>query len=213
MREDLWRRTTSALPDDQVDDGLHTALLELESERRWLWLENLQGALEMPVDAETVALPASVKSVSSIAYLSGTTGYDILIQKPLAMVRQEARGSQNGSPTFYAISNQQLYFDCSVAQGSEFELIFTAACPRYLDLAIATPPVTLTLQRPAIIARAAEHIALTYLKNEAEAARQGAAYQRILDRLFNEEDTARSDTYGGGCIQPDDSLQRAAFGE
>jgi hypothetical protein len=213
VREDLWRRTTSALPDDQVDRGLHTALLELESERRWLWLENLQGALEMGVDAETVALPASVKSVSSIAYLSGTTGYDILIQKPLPMVRQVARGSQNGFPTFYAISNQQLYFDCSVAQGGQFELIFKSACPRYIEQAIATPPITLTLQGPAVIARACAHIALTYLKNEEEAARQQAAYDRILDRLFNEEDEARTDSAGGGCIQPDDSLHRAAFGE
>lgn len=213
VREDLWRRTTSALPDDQVDRALHTALLELEAERRWLWLENLTGALTMAVDADNVALPASVKSVSSIAYLSGTVGYDTLKQLPIARVRELSRGSANGFPTWYAITNQQLYFDCSVAQGGEFELIFSAACPRYIDLAIDTPPITLTLQEPAIIALAASHVALTYLKNGDEAARQRAAYDRILDRLFNEEDQARSDIYGGGCIQPDDALHLAAYGE
>lgn len=213
VREDLWRRSTSALPDDQLDRALHSALLELEAERRWLWLENVQGALEMPVEAESVALPASVKSVTNLAFLSGTTGYDEMIQRPLAYVRQLARGSQSAYPTFYAISNGTLYFDSAVAQGRQFELFFTSGCPRYRADAIATPPITLTLQEPAIIALAAYHVALTYLKNEEEAARQRTAYERILDRLFNEEDQARSDTMGGGCIQPDDSLHNAAFGE
>jgi hypothetical protein len=213
VREALWRRSSSALPDALVDDAIHTALLGIEAERRWLWLENLTGAIEMPVDADNLALPQSVKSVSSLAYLSGTQSYDLLLQRPIAFVRQLSRGSNAGAPTFYAISDKQLYFDCVVPAETQFELIFTSSCPRFVDQAILTPPVTLTMQRPAVIALAAEHLALTYLKNTDEAMRQRAAYERLLERLFNEEDQARVDTLDGGSIQPDDSFHRAAFGE
>lgn len=213
VREALWRRSSSALPDALVDDAIHTALLHIESERRWLWLENLTGALELAIATDNIALPGSVKSVSSLAYLSGTQSYDVLLQRPIHYVRQLARGSNAGSPTFYAITDKQLYFDCNVEAGARFELIFTSTCPRYVEDAIVTPPVTLTLQRPAVIALAAEHLALTYLKNTEEAVRQRAAYDRILERLFNEEDQARVDTLDGGSILPDDSFHRAAFGE
>ena len=121
-------------------------------------------------------------------------------------------GARAGAPEYYAIGDGQLYFDTRIPEAGQFELVFTSACPRYIDQAIATPPVTLTLQRSAVIARAAEHLALSYLKNEEEAARQRVAYERILDRLFNEEDQARVDTLGGGCVQPDDGLFRAAHG-
>lgn len=213
VREALWRRSSSALPDNLVDDAIHTALLAIEAERRWLWLENLTGAIEMPVDADNLALPLSVKSVSSLAHLSGTQSYDVLLQRPLHYVRQLSRGSIAGAPTFFAISDQQVYFDCNVPAGDRFELVFTSSCPRFVDQAIVTPPVTLTLQRPAVIALAAEHLSLTYLKNADEAARQRAAYERILERLFNEEDQRRVDTLDGGSIIPDDSFHRAAFGE
>jgi hypothetical protein len=213
VREALWRRSSSALPDNLVDDAIHTALLEIEAERRWLWLENLTAALVMPLDADNLALPSSVKSISSLAYLSGTQSYDVLLQRPLHYVRQLSRGSNAGAPTFYAISDRQIYFDCNVPADDQFELIFTSACPRFVDEAIISPPVTLTMQRPAVIALAAEHLSLTYLKNNEEAMRQRAAYERIRDRLFNEEDQARVDTLDGGSIIPDDSFHRAAFGE
>jgi hypothetical protein len=213
VREALWRRSSSALPDALVDDAIHTALLGIEAERRWLWLENVTGAVEMALASDNLALPGSVKSISSLAYLSGTQSYDILLQRPLPFVRQLSRGSNEGAPTFYAISDKQLYFDCKVPDGSQFELVFTSSCPRFVEEAILTPPVTLTMQRPAVIALAAEHLALTFLKNGDEAARQRAAYDRLLERLFNEEDQARVDTLDGGSIQPDDSFHRAAFGE
>lgn len=212
VREALWRRSSSALPDALVDDAIHTALLDLESERRWLWLENLTGALNVPADADSVGLPVAVKFITSLSYVHGLRALDPLVQQPLSFVRQLAQGARAGSPQYYAISNQQLFFDCKIPEGGEFELVFTSACPRYVEQAIATPPLTLTLQRSAIISRAAEHLALSYLKNEEEAARQRAAYERILDRLFNEEDQARVDTLGGGTVQPDDVLFRAAHG-
>lgn len=216
VRSDLWRNSTSALPDNVVDLALHTALLELESERRWLWLENVTGTLAMPAEADNLALPSSVKAISSLAFKGGsedTIVYDILQEFRLAQVRQLARGATVGDPTYYARSDMQLYFDCPVAEGDAFELIFTSSCPRYLEYAIATPPITLTRELSAVAALACHHVALTYLKNESEAARQRAAYERILDRLFVEEDTARADSQMGGRIQPDDAHYRAAHGE
>jgi hypothetical protein len=212
VREALWRRSTSALPDALVDDAIHTALLDLESERRWLWLENLTGALSVPEGADSVGLPPSVKFITSLSYVNGLRSRDPLIQQPLSFVRQLAMGARAGSPEYYAIGDGQIYFDVKIPVDAEFELIFTSTCPRYIDQAISAPPITLTLQRSAIISRAAEHLALSYLKNEEEAARQRVAYERILERLFNEEDQARVDTLAGGCVQPDDGLFRAAHG-
>lgn len=212
VRADLWRPSSSAIPDDQVDRALHSALQTLESERRWLWLENITGTLAMPAATDNIALPAVVKFIGSLAYLSGTNGYDVLTMQPVPAVRQMARGSQAGQPAFYARMNAQLYFDCAVAEGDEFELIFTARCPEALADAKLTPPVTLTLQMPAIVAWAAGHVAQTFLHDDDKARRQFAAYERLLDRMFVEEDTARSDAAGGGCVVPDDFYFQAAHG-
>jgi hypothetical protein len=212
VRSDLWRPSSSALPDDQVDRALHSALLELESERRWLWLEGLQAALTMPAQADNVALPATIKSVTSIAYLSGNTGYDVLTQSQLHQVRQAARGTSPGAPTYYARTGGQLYFDSTLALGDELELVYTSGCSPYLELAIASPPITLTLQMPAIVARAAAFVALTYLHDTEKGSRQLTAYNAILGRLMLEEDTARADGATGGSIMPDTGLYEAAHG-
>lgn len=212
VRADLWRPSASAIPDDQIDRALHSALKTLETERRWLWLENITGTLTMPAETDNIALPDVVRYIGSIAYLSGTTGYDVLGMQPVPAVRQMARGSMPGQPAFYARMNAQLYFDCSVLEGDEFELIFTAKCPDAIADAKATPPVTLTLQMPAIVAYAAGHIAQTFLHDDDKARRQFAAYARLLDQLYVEEDTARSDAAGGGCIVPDDFYFQAAHG-
>lgn len=187
--------------------------MEIEGKRRWLWLENLTGTISMPADADNVALPASVKFITSLAYLSGNVGYDILQEMPPAQVRQLARGTSTGSPTYYSRVDNQLYFDTLVPELDQFELVFTSGCPKYIDLAIVSPPITLTLQTPAVIALAAHFVALTYLKKEEEAARQLAAYERIMDRLMLDEDTARADGQAGGSIIGDDYYHVAAHGE
>lgn len=213
VRRDLWRPSSSAIPDDQADRALHSALRTLEAERRWLWLEGLTGSLTMPAgNLDNVGLPASVKYVASIAYLSGNTGYDILEQRGVADVRQASRGSAAAFPQYYARQDKQLYFDCPVAENSQFELLFTSGCPESVDDAKLTPPATLTLQMPAIVAWAAGHIAETFLKDTENAARQFRAYQRLLDMLVTEEDTARADAEFGGSVRPDDYYSDMAFG-
>jgi hypothetical protein len=34
----------TAIPDDSVDRALHASILDIESRRKWLWLENLTGS-------------------------------------------------------------------------------------------------------------------------------------------------------------------------
>lgn len=213
VRGDLWRPSASALPDDVVDRALHAAILEIEAERRWLWLETINGALTVSTDASSVAAGPSVKNIASLAYTRADdqADYEILDISPVAQVRAMARGTTPGWPSAYAFSNGQIYFDCTVPAASTFEVVFTAACPAAIEDAAASPPVTLTKQIQAVVALAAHHVALTYLKNGDEAARQRAAYERVLDRLMNEEDTARIDAMGGGII-PDTSYRMAAFG-
>lgn len=212
VRKDLWRPSAGGIPDDQCDRALHSSILELEAEARWLWLENIDGSFTVNPAADNAVLGASVKNISSIAFLSGTTGYDILDMEPLAKVRLLARGASQGFPDCYAYSNGNIYFDTMIAAGSEFELVFTSACPRVLEDAIASPPASLTLQMPAIVANAAHLLSLTYLKNEQEAARQRRAYEVILERLMDEENHARSDAQGGGTIQPDSYYHDMAHG-
>lgn len=215
VRERLWRRGTSALPDAEVDEALHNSLRGLEAERRWLWLENITAALEMPAQSDSVGLPASVGAITSLAFIGGSddpTIYDVLQETNVAHVRQLARGDSPGDPTFYARSNNQLYFDTPVRAGDKFELVFTSQCPQYVNIAIEAPPITLSLQTTAVVAKACQLVSLFYLKDEEEAARQGAAYEMMLDRMFTEEDTRRADGQMGGRIVPDDEHYRAAHG-
>jgi hypothetical protein len=209
VRGDLWRPGTGGVPDDVVDRALHASMQQIESERRWLWLENVDAALNITVDDDHVDLPASVQSVSSIAYRNGS-GYDRLNAASLGRVREASIGSR-GWPAWYAQTDGTLYFDTTVPAGNSFELIFTGHCPDYLDDAIASPSVTLARQQQAVIAHACHLVALSYLKNEAEAARQLAAYDRHLERMMNIEDQQRGDL-SGGCIMPDTAYQDAAYG-
>jgi hypothetical protein len=39
VRGDLWRKGTTAIPDDVVDRALHASILDIESRRKWQWLE------------------------------------------------------------------------------------------------------------------------------------------------------------------------------
>lgn len=212
VRRDVWRPSSGALPDDQVDRAIHSALLELEAERRWLWLEGINGTLTTLAITSVLNIPASVKSVTSLAYVNGVTVYDILDQEPVAQVRQSSRGTAAGYPVAYAISNGVIYLDSTVKSGAEFEMFFTSGCSRDRAAAILTPPFTLTREMPAVVANACSMVALSYLKDEEESARMRALYERILDRLMVEEDTARADAQMGGSIVPDSYYHQAAFG-
>lgn len=204
VREDLWRTSAGGVPDDQCDRALHSSILELEAQERWLWLETVNASFNVASSSSSANLGADVRNISFIAYLSGTTGYDPLDMEPLHQIRQLNRGASPGAPSAYALADGGvIYFDVPVPDDSDFELVYFSRCPKVLADAIATPPASLTLQRPAIIANACHYVASTYLKNMEEAARQRGAYERILNRLIDEESDARSDNVMGGQIQPD----------
>lgn len=211
VRQDLWRPGTSGIPDDVVDRALHAALRELEAERRWLWLENISSTLSATVAGSILDVPAHFGAVSSLAYLSGTTGYDILLPYALAFVRESARGTTTSYPSGYALHNDKLYLDTNVKVGDDFEIVFTSQTSPDIAATIADPPATLNLEQDAIIAAAAASVALSYLKNEADASRQDTKYQRRLSMLIDIEDRARGDEHGG-CVVPDSAYRDSAFG-
>lgn len=214
VRGDLWRPQSSGLPDDQVDRALHASLLDLESKRDWLWLQNINSTLAMPSDDQKLAEPTDLRTVQSLAFLDtglGTT-YDVLELSPIATVRAAARGTSNGLPQQYCRASGYFYLDSQVATGKKFELIYESRTPSDLDAAIAAGSnTTLSLHQQAVIAKACAVLSLTFLKNEAEAARQQTAYDDMVNRLIDEEDAARGDDYGGS-VQPDTSYRDAAFG-
>ncbi len=199
------------MPDDVCDRALHAALRRLEAERRWLWLQNVNATLTADVAGSVIDLPATIQSVNSLAYLTGTTGYDVLTAQPLASVRQAARSTVTGYPDAYCFTPGKLYLDNAVAAASSFEIAFSARTVDDIAATVAAPPATLSLKQNAVLAAACADAALGYLKNEAEAARQEARYTRFLDTLMDEEDEARTDEWGGGIV-PDTELRVAAFG-
>jgi hypothetical protein len=211
VRQDLWRPGTSGVPDDVVDRALHAALRELETQRRWLWLQNLTSTLTVATAGSTVDVPTHFGNVTSIAYLSGTNGYDILHPYPLAHVRDAATGTATGYPCAYALHDEKFYFDTQLKVGDEFELVFSSETSTDIAATIATPPVTLDLEQDTVIAAACAAIAIGYLRDEASAARFEAKYNRRLEMLMDIEDRKRADEHGGNII-PDTAYHVAANG-
>lgn len=207
VRGDLWR-PGNGVSDDVVDRALHASLLEIESERRWLWNENVQAALTVEEAARSVSLSPSIGSITALSY-THQGRHDPLTPLPLANVLELASPSSSGSPAFYALGEgPMLHFDTLVPAGSTFSLIFNASCPEQLGDATDTFSITMNKHQQAVIALASSYVALTFLKNEQEAARQRSGYERHLDRMMNQEDQQR----GGGFIQPDNDYFIAAHG-
>lgn len=195
VRGDLWRPGNS-LPDDVVNRALHASILDLEGECKWLWLENITTLFEMVDEAASIALPASVGRISALS-IRRPIWLEPLRAAPLAVVRENAR-QRAIRPTRYAQGDDAIWFDAIIPANTEFEMIFSAQTPETIEDALEHAPIALQRQQQAVIANACSHIALTFMKNEDEAARQRAVYERIVDRLLNVEAEKR-----GGMIQPD----------
>lgn len=210
VRSDLWR-TSGSLSDDSVDRGIHAALRQLESERRWHWLETIDATLTADIDGAKIQKPAALRSIATLAYTEAPRGYTRLEPKPMSHVRAMAQDAGFGSPSDYCLGADGIYLDCPVKSGATFDLIFKGGTPLDLATAMLEPPITLTIQMEPVIAFACAHIALGRLKNEPEASRHRAAYDQLLETLINEEDEIRADQ-AGGSIVPDNSLHRAAYG-
>jgi hypothetical protein len=195
VRGDLWRPGNS-LPDDVVDRALHASVLDLEGECKWLWLEELTMIVVLDDEADFIDLPPTVGRVSSVG-VRRDAFLDELDEVPLAVVRANI-GTDVGDPARWAMANGHVAIDSRAQAGTKFELIVSAQTPEVLEDALASPAVTLALQQQAVIANACSHVALTFMKNADEAARQRAVYDRIVERLHNVEAEKR-----GGMIQPD----------
>lgn len=195
VRGDLWRPGNS-LPDDVVDRALHASVLDIEGETKWLWLEELTAIVTLDDDADFIDLPATIGRVSNVgvrrdAFLQG------LDEVPLAVVRENI-STDIGDPARWAMANGRIAIDSRAQAGTVFEMIVTVQTPEVLEDALASPATTLQLQQQAVIANACHHVALSFMKNGDEAARQRAIYDRIVERLHNVEAEKR-----GGMIQPD----------
>lgn len=209
VRGDLWKSAT-ALPDDVVNRAIHDALLELESERRWLWLENLNLGAALVADSDTIAVPAYCKAITSFAIVRGSE-HDALGLLPIGMIKQLAAENTSGIPSNYAFQGGFVHLDASAKAGNRFYMVYDLGTPDLLDVAIlATNPV-LDLHQQIIIAGAASKIAFGRLRNKELGQTQRALYDMGLDRLISAEDKARGDIHGP-CIIPDNSYHFAAFG-
>ena len=211
VRGDLWRKGTTAIPDDVVDRALHASILDIESRRKWQWLENVTSAIVLVDDANFIELPAICGVVQSLAVrVNGNPFSNPLDLMPLAKLR-DLVGSGRGYPSYYALSNGSAFFDCIAPGGTRLELIFQAKCPDLLDDAVTTPPLTLGLHQQAVLAGAKSLVALEYLHDDDKAARNNAAFEKHVARMEDRDDQLRGDDRGG-TIQPYTELHDAAYG-
>lgn len=214
IRGDLWR-TPSGLPDDVLNRALHVAIQEIEAERKWLWLESLSESISILVATEKIDLPADCYAVSALSFQRNPgTQLEPLAMHPLVYIRALAsQPSSSGYPAAFALNGNTAFLDRRVDVGSEFELIYTARTPEELSVAVAAGDTNKTLQQKEaiVLAGAAAHAATTFLRNQAEYARQRMAFENMMERLHNTEDNARSGQFGGTII-PDTDYQYAARG-
>lgn len=195
VRGDLWR-PGSSLSDDVVNRALHASVLELESEQTWLWLEEVAAAVILDEPLAFFDLPTAIGRVSSVS-VRNNGSLDRLNRITVAPVREAAEGIAS-TPSWWALGEQRIWFDCIVPVGTEFELVATVQTPEILEDAVLTNCATMQRQQQAVIANACSYIALNYMKNGDEATRQRAVYERILERLLSTEADKR-----GGAVQPD----------
>lgn len=211
VRGDLWK-SASGVPDDVVDRALHSSLREIESKRNWLWLENITVSDALAVDSAIIALPSDMRSIRTLSFKRAGAVYmdPPLTRIELDVARTLATGVSIGWPSGYAYSQGNAYLDCVAEAGSIFELVYTSRTPERLEDAIAAAYIpTLDLHQDLAIAGAAARVALSFLRDETNAGRQQAKFDRAIDILVDIEDDQRADLTGPR-IQPDTSYQDMA---
>lgn len=216
LRGRLWKTGTSGLPDGECDAALHAAVLQLEAERQWLWLENIKTSSALVTASNEIALPSDFSAARSLCFRrSATAAIDPPLQQiPLGRVRVLASpGITMGAPAYYAIQGGNIFLNCKAPAGAIMELVYTARTPEDLDAAVAAGDSNQTLQKQqtAVIALGGHYVSLNFLRNDAEATRKLAVYQGIVNRLIDIEDEQRGDLHGG-CIVPDNTYQFLAEG-
>lgn len=210
VRGDLWK-SASGVPDDVVDRALHSSLREIESKRRWLWLEKVSLQAALVADANTIALPADLQSVETLSFQRADDDFfDPPLQRVLVTeARMLASSVSFGWPSKYGLNGLTAYLDCTAPAGSRFDLVYNAKTPTRLEDAIAAASlVTLDLQQNMVIAGAAASVALSFLRDENNAGRHQAKFDRMLLALEDEDDAARTDVTGPR-IMPDTAYQDA----
>jgi hypothetical protein len=170
VRGDLWRKGTTAIPDDVVDRALHASILDIESRRKWQWLESVTSSIELDADANQLNLPACCGGFSRSPSSSGRT------LGPTARAHshsdEAAADGRRQSRLSQPLRAQQRHRVLRLhrAGRNAFELIFQAKCPDLLEDAVESPPVTLGLHQQAVLAGAKALVALEYLHDDDKAA-------------------------------------------
>lgn len=211
VRGDLWRPGTAGVPDDVVNRALHASILEIEAERRWLWLETILSTVDLDTAASSFDLLSTIGVIHSLAVLAGAgQAPERLVRAQLQDIRFESANSP-GIPAAYAISDRTVHLDSIAPAGTTFEIIFDAQTPPRLEDAVDSPSVTMILHQQAVLAGAKADVALEYLHDDEKAERNRKAFDLHLGRMIDRDDQQRAEL-GGGSIVPDQGLFIAAHG-
>lgn len=212
VRGDLWRKGTTALPDDVVDRGLHASILEIEAERRWLFLEQVETSIALAVAASSISMPAGAGLIHSLSVFVGQANRsERLTRTQLDVVRSMSPASP-GIPSLYAMTDGVIHFDTIAPVGTVLEMIFDAECPERLEDAVNLQHATMAINQEAVLAGAKAFCAAEFLHDDDKAARNRAAFERHLSRMIDRDDLRRGDATTSGTIVPNDGLYFAAHG-
>lgn len=209
IRRDLWREDGDGtagvgIPDATLDEAIHQACSDLEGERRWCYLEQIQETADY-VSTNRLSLPIISRGVNWLAATKVGQPRRYLTLDTLDRVMEKAEWNKvKAWPEFYAISGSEIFLDCTMDGATKLEASHTFQTPDEIEEAVerGDDNLTIQLQFQLICSRAAATVALTYLKDTDEAQRQEAAYSRMYDALLDRDDEARESMYKPE-IEPD----------
>jgi hypothetical protein len=198
VRRDLWREDGDGtagvgIPDATLDEAIHQACCDLEGEKRWCYLEQIQETAGF-INTNRLAMPIISRGVNWLAATKAGQVRRYLTLAPLDRVMElQEINKVNAWPQFYAVSGTEIFLDCTMDGATKLEASHTFQTPDEIEEAVerGDTNVTIQLQYQLICARAAAIIALTYLKDADEAQRQEAAYSRMYDALLDRDDEMR----------------------
>jgi hypothetical protein len=116
VRRDLWREDGDGtagvgIPDATLDEAIHQACCDLEGEKRWCYLEQIQETAGF-VSTNRLAMPIISRGVNWLAAIKAGQVRRYLTLAPLDRVMElQDLAKSSVWPEFYAVSGTEIFLD------------------------------------------------------------------------------------------------------
>jgi hypothetical protein len=195
IRRDLWRPGPEGVPDATLNEAIHLACLQIESERPWLWREVTR--LSDPFGGKAVNIPIDCGQIRSVTAVYADSNRERLSAATVWQVRARSEDASPMSPgrsvCLYARTDTDIILDAPVEDGTRLEIVYISETPPVLENAVNQTNMTIHRQFQATCALAASIVAATWLKDNEEAQRQAEIFSVARDAMIQAEDARRQD--------------------